>query len=157
MSTRFYDTDLTDAALAWIAPVLRGAGQTSDLPPQAFSFGSIRINGTTYEYDVVIDRGHVSKRNKKPSKKFRSKWEPELPRLAGSCALRCHHRDLRPGSNSATARRTVARWWPDDHSRRPSEQPAALPFAKARYQGRAASYIACAFCSDEKGAIDVSN
>ena len=39
---------------------------------EAFSFGSIRINGTTYEYDVVIDRGHVSKRNKKPSKKFRS-------------------------------------------------------------------------------------
>src|SRR6516165_3201251 len=39
---------------------------------EAFSFGSIRINGTTYQYDVVIDRGHVSKRNKKPSKKFRS-------------------------------------------------------------------------------------
>ena len=39
---------------------------------EAFSFGSIRINGTTYEYDVVIDRGHLSKRNKKPSKKFRS-------------------------------------------------------------------------------------
>ncbi|MBV8141478.1 MAG: hypothetical protein JOZ60_05455 [Verrucomicrobia bacterium] len=39
---------------------------------EAFSFGSIRINGTTYAYDVVIDRGHVRKRNKKPSKKFRS-------------------------------------------------------------------------------------
>jgi hypothetical protein len=39
---------------------------------EAFSFGSIRINGTTYDYDVVIDRGRVSKRNKKPSKKFRS-------------------------------------------------------------------------------------
>ena len=43
-----------------------------DLGFEAFSFGSIRINGTTYEHDVVIDRGHVSKRNKKPSKKFRS-------------------------------------------------------------------------------------
>jgi hypothetical protein len=39
---------------------------------EAFSFGSIRINGTTYEYDVVIDRGQVRKRKKKPSKKFRS-------------------------------------------------------------------------------------
>ena len=38
---------------------------------EAFSFGSIRINGTTYEHDVVIDRGHIRKRNKKPSKKFR--------------------------------------------------------------------------------------
>ena len=52
-----------------------GSGKRSgegDLGFEAFSFGSIRINGTTYEYDVVIDRGHVSKRNKKPSKKFRS-------------------------------------------------------------------------------------
>jgi hypothetical protein len=39
---------------------------------EAFSFGSIRIDGTTYKYDVVIDRGQVSKRNKKPSKKFRA-------------------------------------------------------------------------------------
>ena len=38
---------------------------------EGFSFGSIRIDGTTYERDVVIDRGHIRKRNKKPSKKFR--------------------------------------------------------------------------------------
>ena len=36
-----------------------------------FSFGSIRIDGTTYEHDVVIDRGEVQKRKKKASKKFR--------------------------------------------------------------------------------------
>jgi len=41
---------------------------------QAFSFGSIRIDGTTYEHDVVIDRGQVVKRKKKPSKKFRAKF-----------------------------------------------------------------------------------
>jgi len=34
---------------------------------EKFSFGSIRIDdGTTYEHDVVIDRGEVSKRKKKP-------------------------------------------------------------------------------------------
>ena len=38
---------------------------------EAFSFGSIRIDGVTYEHDVVIDRGEVRKRKKKPSKKFR--------------------------------------------------------------------------------------
>jgi len=38
---------------------------------EAFSFGSIRIDGVTYEHDVVIDRGRVRKRKKKPSKKFR--------------------------------------------------------------------------------------
>jgi len=36
-----------------------------------FSFGSIRIDGTTYDHDIVIDRGEVRKRKKKPSKTFR--------------------------------------------------------------------------------------
>jgi hypothetical protein len=35
-----------------------------------FSFGSIQIDGVTYEHDVVIDRGEVRKRKKKPSRKF---------------------------------------------------------------------------------------
>lgn len=38
---------------------------------QEFSFGLIRINETAYEHDIVIDRGRISKRRKKPSKKFR--------------------------------------------------------------------------------------
>ena len=51
-----------------------------------FAFGSIRIDGVTYEHDVVIDRGEVSKRKKKPSKKFRREFghtplslEEEIP------------------------------------------------------------------------------
>ncbi len=53
---------------------------------QEFSFGSIRINGVTYEHDVVIDGGNVRKRKKKPSKKFRDEFghtpisiEEEIP------------------------------------------------------------------------------
>ena len=52
----------------------------------AFSFGSIRIDGITYEHDVVIDQGHVRKRKKKASKKFRDEFghtplsaEEEIP------------------------------------------------------------------------------
>jgi len=37
----------------------------------AFSFGSICIDGVTYTHDVLVDRGQVRKRKKKPSKKFR--------------------------------------------------------------------------------------
>jgi len=37
----------------------------------AFSFGSIEIDGVTYDRDVVIDRGKIYKRKKKASKKFR--------------------------------------------------------------------------------------
>lgn len=41
---------------------------------EGFSFGSIRIDGVTYEHDVVIDRGKVRKRNKKASKKYRDRF-----------------------------------------------------------------------------------
>jgi hypothetical protein len=39
-----------------------------------FSFGSVRIDGSTYEQDVIIDRGEIRKRHKKPSKKFREDY-----------------------------------------------------------------------------------
>jgi len=38
---------------------------------EGFSFGSIRVDGLSYDCDVVIDRGEVRKRKKKASKKFR--------------------------------------------------------------------------------------
>jgi len=41
---------------------------------EAFSFGSIRIDGVTYDHDVIIDRGEIQKRKKKPSKKFCDKF-----------------------------------------------------------------------------------
>ena len=37
-----------------------------------FSFGAIRIDGKTYEHDVIVDRGEIRKRRKKASKKFRA-------------------------------------------------------------------------------------
>jgi hypothetical protein len=39
-----------------------------------FTFGSIEVDGTTYDHDVVIDRGRVRKRRKGPSKPFRSTY-----------------------------------------------------------------------------------
>jgi hypothetical protein len=36
-----------------------------------FSFGTLQIDGSTYDRDVVIDGGKIRKREKKPSKKFR--------------------------------------------------------------------------------------
>ena len=53
---------------------------------EVFLFGSICIDGTTYEYDVVIDRGGIRKRKKKPSRRFRDRFghtplsiEEEIP------------------------------------------------------------------------------
>ena len=39
-----------------------------------FSFGSIGIDGSTYEQDVVIDRGEIRKRKKSLSKRFRDEF-----------------------------------------------------------------------------------
>jgi hypothetical protein len=39
---------------------------------EAFSFGSLRIDDATYHYDLVIDRGTIRKRKKKPSQQFRA-------------------------------------------------------------------------------------
>jgi len=41
---------------------------------ESFSFGSVRIDGKTYEEDVVMDRGEIRKRRRKPSKKFREEF-----------------------------------------------------------------------------------
>jgi hypothetical protein len=41
---------------------------------EAFSFGTMRIDGVTYEYDLVIDRGEIRKRKKKASKQFRDRF-----------------------------------------------------------------------------------
>lgn len=52
----------------------------------AFSFGSISIDGVNYPHDVVIAHGEVRKRRKKPSKRFRDAYghtplsiEEEIP------------------------------------------------------------------------------
>jgi hypothetical protein len=41
---------------------------------ESFSFGSIQIDGVTYEYDLVIDRGRIRKRKKKASKQSRDAY-----------------------------------------------------------------------------------
>ena len=37
----------------------------------SYSFGEISIDGVTYEHDVVIDHGSISKRKKGPSKRYK--------------------------------------------------------------------------------------
>jgi hypothetical protein len=36
-----------------------------------YSFGSIRVDGVTYDHDLVIDRGKIRKRKKAASRRFR--------------------------------------------------------------------------------------
>ena len=56
---------------------------------ETFSFGSIRIDGVTYESDIVIDRGTIRHRKKKPLKQYREAYghtpEPVAEKILWKC------------------------------------------------------------------------
>jgi hypothetical protein len=55
------------------------------------SFGSLRIDGKSYENDVVIDRGEIRKRKKKPSKQFRDDFgHTPLSIIEEKIPWKCH-------------------------------------------------------------------
>lgn len=41
---------------------------------QLIAFGLIEIEGQRYDHDVVIEAGHIRKRGKKPSKRYRARY-----------------------------------------------------------------------------------
>jgi hypothetical protein len=55
-----------------------------------FSFGTIRIDGSTYEQDVVIDRGEIRTRKKTPSKKFRDEFGHTPLSIEEKIPWNCH-------------------------------------------------------------------
>jgi hypothetical protein len=64
---------------SWARIAFRETAQAEPIKEDAmrfgsFKFGSIEVDGVTYEYDVVIDRGSIRKRKKKPSKPFRRSY-----------------------------------------------------------------------------------
>ena len=66
-----------------------------------FSFGSIRIDGVAYEHDVVIDRGEIRKRKKKPSKKFRDDFGHTPLSVEEDIPWKCHRLVVGTGANGA--------------------------------------------------------
>ena len=55
-----------------------------------FSFGTLDIDGTTYEQDVVIDRGDIRKRKKTPSKRFRDEFGHTPLSIEEKIPWKCH-------------------------------------------------------------------
>ena len=39
-----------------------------------YSFGSLRVDGVTYDHDLIIDQGNIRKRKKGASRKFRDDY-----------------------------------------------------------------------------------
>ncbi len=66
-----------------------------------FSFGSIMIDGVTYDYDVVIDRGEVAKRKKKASKQFRDEYGHTPLSIEEKIPWQCQRLVIGTGANGA--------------------------------------------------------
>ena len=65
------------------------------------SFGSIRIDGVAYEHDVVVDRGKIRKRRKKPSRKFRGEFGHTPLSIEERIPWRCRRLIVGTGNNDA--------------------------------------------------------
>jgi hypothetical protein len=66
-----------------------------------FTFGSIRIDGVIYDHDVVIDRGKVSRRKKKPSKPFRDVFGHTPLSIGETIPWRCRRLVVGTGDGGA--------------------------------------------------------
>ena len=66
-----------------------------------FRFGSIQLDGVTYDHDVVIDRGSIRKRKKKPSKRFRSSYGHTPLSTAEDIPWQCRRLVVGTGANGA--------------------------------------------------------
>lgn len=66
---------------------------------EEFSFGSIQIDGVSHEHDVVIDRGKISKRKKKPSKKFRDEFGHTPLSMKEKIPWKCRQLVIGTGAN----------------------------------------------------------
>lgn len=68
---------------------------------ESFAFGSIEIDGKTYDNDVVLDRGVVRKRNKKASRPLRSAYGHTPLSLAENIPWDCRRLVVGTGAHGA--------------------------------------------------------
>ena len=93
---------------------------------EAFSFGSICIDGDTYEKDVVIDRGKVSKRKKKASKAFRDAYGHTPLSIEENIPWKCRRLVIGTGGGALPVMDAVK-----DEAKRRKVKLVILPTAKA--------------------------
>jgi hypothetical protein len=92
-----------------------------------YSFGSIRVDGVTYDHDLIIDRGKIRKRKKAASRKFRdADGHTPLPAAEG-IPWRCRRLVIGTGADGALPVMQEVR----DEARRREIDLVVLPTAQA--------------------------
>jgi hypothetical protein len=66
-----------------------------------YSFGSVRVDGVTYDHDLIIDRGKIRKRKKGPSRQFRDAYGHTPLSAAEDIPWRCRRLVIGTGADGA--------------------------------------------------------
>jgi hypothetical protein len=92
-----------------------------------YSFGSVRVDGVTYDHDLVIDRGTIRKRKKAASREFREQYGHTPLSAAEDIPWRCRRLVIGTGAQGALPVMTQVR----DEARRRKVDLVVLPTAQA--------------------------
>jgi hypothetical protein len=92
-----------------------------------YSFGSIRVDGLTYDHDLIIDRGKIRKRKKAASRKFRAAYGHTPLSAAEDIPWRCRRLVVGTGADGALPVMQQVR----DEARRRKVDLVILPTAEA--------------------------
>jgi hypothetical protein len=92
-----------------------------------YSFGSIRVDGVTYDHDLIIDRGKIRKRKKAASRKFRGGYGHTPLSAAEDIPWRCRRLVIGTGADGALPVLQQVR----DEARRRKIDLVVLPTAEA--------------------------
>jgi hypothetical protein len=66
-----------------------------------YSFGSVRVDGVTYDHDLIIDRGKIRKRKKGASRPFRGAYGHTPLSAAEDIPWRCRRLVVGTGADGA--------------------------------------------------------
>jgi hypothetical protein len=66
-----------------------------------YSFGSVCVDGVTYDHDLIVDRGKIRKRKKAASKKFRGAYGHTPLSVAEDIPWRCRRLVIGTGAAGA--------------------------------------------------------
>jgi len=92
-----------------------------------YSFGAIRIDGVTYDHDLIIDHGKIRKRKKAASRKFRGSYGHTPLSIAEDIPWRCRRLVIGTGAHGALPVMQQVR----DEARRRKVDLVVLPTADA--------------------------
>jgi hypothetical protein len=103
------------------------AGKSLSVRVSDYSFGSVRVDGVTFDHDLIIDRGKIRKRKKGASRRFRGEYGHTPLSAAEDIPWRCRRLVIGTGADGALPVMDEVR----EQARRRHVELVILPTARA--------------------------